>query len=217
MSINRKIKQAVVVSALTLAASVSALSYAGHSDACYPRNHNPEKKPIHANKYNADFYKVQLTAPQDPAFREMMGGEPTNMSMASLMAGEGTMFITAFKNGRTDITFDFSYLLPNAVYSLWNVIDPNYQTGEFVDAPLPDQTNRPLPVKPGRLGAPEEYGRHAFITNKCGAANFKITMYERPGKEFLLDYHANDFETTGGIKGYNVFPGALWGKFPEWD
>jgi len=34
-------------------------------------------------------------------------------------AAEGTMYVEAYEDGTTDITFSFHYLLPKSVYSLW--------------------------------------------------------------------------------------------------
>ena len=42
-----------------------------------------------------------------------------------------------------------------------------------------------------------------------------VALDHRPGKEFLLDYHA-DGHVRGGKKGVTVFPGVLWAQFPQW-
>jgi hypothetical protein len=95
------------------------------------------------------------------------------------------------------------------------VIDANYDKGTFADAPLPDESGRSFPIRPGYLGAPEGYGNHGFQANKCGSANFTIHVNGRPGAEFLLDFHSNGF--APGVKGETIFPGVLWGKFPDFD
>lgn len=178
---------------------------------CQPVIHYPMgKKPANPNSTT---YAVQLLPPQDSGFHEKMGGDMSQASMLSFHNATGTMFVVANTDGSTDITFDFYGLFPLGVYSLWNVTNPNYDTGEFSDGPLPDESGETFPVNPGFLGAPEGYGNHGFKANKCGSANFTIHMNGRPGKEFLLDFHGNGF--LPGVKGETVFPGVLWGKFPE--
>ena len=180
---------------------------------CQPLIHYP--MGMRPASPSATTYAIKLLPPQDSGFHEMMGGDMSQISMESFHNATGTMFVVANTNGSTDITFDFYGLLPLGVYSLWNVTDANYDEGTFADGPLPDESGQTFPVKPGYLGAPEGYGNHGFTANKCGSANFTIHMNGRPGTEFLLDFHGNGY--LPGVKGETVFPGVLWGKFPEFE
>lgn len=213
----KKITIPALVSALAFANGVTAdsgvedSSYVSSTRTFYQNEcqiHNPIS--VHSSKGK----KIKLLQPQDQGFRSAMGGEPSELSMNTFHAAEGTMYILEKRNGSVDITFDFHGLLPLGVYSLWNVFNPNYQNDMFSDGPLEDQSGISNDVTPGRLGAPEGYGNHGFKANKCGSANFTIKLLEHPGTEFLLDFHSNGFQP--GVKGETIFPGVLWGKFPEW-
>ena len=49
-----------------------------------------------------------------------------------------------------------------------------------------------------------------LVSDGNGRAHKVVVLNKWPGKEFLLDYHAD-----GGLsQSKGVYPGALWGKFP---
>jgi len=78
----------------------------------------------------------------------------------------------------------------HGVYTLWNVLETN----PFKDEPL------------GEFGV----GKHSVVADGSGRAHKVVVLDKWPGKEFLLDYHADGqlSQATG------VYPGALWGRFP---
>jgi hypothetical protein len=128
-------------------------------------------------------------------------------------AASGSMYIVEHPDMRTDITFKFNHLIPLGVYSLWDVTNPDPEN--FADRPLADSVTWADDVRDdGLFGGTAGMGVHAFRADQCGRAQVTVNMSDhRPGEEFLLDYHAND----GGVKGQDVFPGALWGEFPAFD
>ena len=123
-----------------------------------------------------------------------MGGIPPGMTERTFLAAEGVMTATALDEKGTRLEFEFSGLIPNGVYTLWNVLTP-----------LPDFSDDPL--------GEEGFGDHGLITDRQGRAEAVVFLNERPGEIFLLDYHA-DGELTGE-KGEVVFPGVLWARSPS--
>ena len=122
--------------------------------------------------------------------RDLKHGLPPGMTPYSFWAARGTVGLTKLPTGKVKLTFDFEGLIPYGVYTLWNVVE----TDPFKDEPL------------GEFGV----GKHAVVADGHGKAQKTVLLEKWPGKEFLLDYHAdgNLSQTTG------VYPGALWGKFP---
>jgi hypothetical protein len=176
-----------------------------------------------ANAQSTEFeiYKIDLVPPPHPEFHEKMGGWPTELTPQTFHAARGKLAIYAHRDGRTNLVFDFSGLLPYGVYTLWDVVDPNFDT--FSDRPL---SNVPIGIDPNKPqwwhdvkfdpdGGPNGFGRFGFITDQDGRARVTVNLDHRPGREFLLDYHA-DGHVRGGKKGKTVFPGVLWARFPEW-
>ncbi|MCI0528950.1 MAG: hypothetical protein L0Y56_16050, partial [Nitrospira sp.] len=102
----------------------------------------------------------------------------------------GTMGLTKLSEGKVKIEFNFEGLVPYGVYTLWNVLEIE----PFKDEPL------------GEFGA----GKHSVVADGNGKAHKVVILDKWPGKEFLLDYHADG--ELSQAKG--VYPGALWGKFP---
>jgi hypothetical protein len=125
-----------------------------------------------------------------------MGGIPPGMLPQSFMAGHGRMRVIAVDDRRTRLEFDFAGLIPNGVYTLWNVLSPK---PNFKDEPL----------------GPEGWGGNAVIADPNGRAQAVVYLEKRPGVMFLLDYHADGKLT--GKKGETVFPGALWAPFTRLD
>lgn len=138
--------------------------------------------------------KVVALYPAPEAYR--MGGLPPGMIPASFLAATGTLEATALDDRRTRLLFTFEGLIPNGVYTMWNVLEG-----------LPNFRDEPL--------GPEGFGGHGVIANRFGRAETVVLLDDRPGEIFLLDYHS-DGELTGE-KGEVVFPGALWGRFPEFE
>jgi hypothetical protein len=112
------------------------------------------------------------------------------MTAYSFWAGRGTAKLRRLDNGGAQITFDFEGLIPYGLYTLWNVLETN----PFKDEPL------------GEFGV----GKHSVVADGGGRAHKVVVLDKWPGKEFLLDYHADGqlSQATG------VYPGALWGRFP---
>jgi hypothetical protein len=120
----------------------------------------------------------------------LKNGIPPGMTPYSFWAGRGTMALTKLPDSRVRIEFDFGGLIPHGVYTLWNVLE----TQPFKDEPL------------GEFG----YGKHAVVADGNGRAHKVVILDKWPGKEFLLDYHAD-----GALsQTRSVYPGALWGRFP---
>ena len=166
-------------------------------------------------------YEIDLIPPPHPEFHDRMGGWPTEISARTFHAATGTVTIYAHSDDRTDLAFDFEGLLPFGVYTLWDVVNPNF--AEFADRPL---MNVPAGVDAtkdhwwndielDKDGGPDGFGSFGFMADNHGTAHVVVNLDHRPGKEFLLDYHA-DGHVRGGVKGKDVFPGVLWAKFPEW-
>ena len=123
--------------------------------------------------------------------RDLKKGLPVGMTEYSFWAGRGTMALTKLADSKVQIEFDFEGLIPYAVYTLWNVLE----TEPFKDEPL------------GEFG----YGKHSVVADGTGKAHKVVVLDKWPGKEFLLDYHADG--QLSQSKG--VYPGALWGRFPS--
>ena len=122
--------------------------------------------------------------------RELKKGLPPGMTAVSFWAGRGVAKLTKLPDGKVLTEFDFEGLIPYGVYTLWNVVE----TEPFKDEPYTE------------FGA----GKHAVVADGNGRAHKVVLRDSWPGKEFLLDYHADGklSQATG------VYPGALWGKFP---
>ncbi len=142
-------------------------------------------------KKSKNQYEVQLH-PAPEAYR--MGGFPPGMTKKSFLAARGSMKITFIDEKSTIIEFNFSGLIPDGVYTLWNVLKP-----------LPDFGDESL--------GPKGYGKHGVIADGNGNAHAVVYLDKRPGVMFLLDYHADG--KLAGKKGVVVFPGALWAHFPK--
>ena len=135
----------------------------------------------------------------DPAFivplfpqkeKDLKKGLPPGMTEYSFWAARGTMALTKLPDGKVQFEIDFEGLIPYGLYTLWNVLE----TEPFKDEPL------------GEFG----YGKHSVVADGAGKAHKVVTLDKWPGKEFLLDYHADG--KLSQSKG--VYPGALWGRFP---
>lgn len=157
-------------------------------------------------------HHLLLMPPPHPKFHNKMGGLPKEISERTFHAASGTCTICEFNGGRTALSFSFEHLLPYGVYTLWDVTKPNWLEGDFADRPLADI---PGDAEFDKDGGPDGFGSYGFMADQNGRAHVVVHLNHRPGKEFLLDYHA-DGHVRGGKKGEVVFPGALWAKFPEW-
>jgi hypothetical protein len=122
--------------------------------------------------------------------RDLKKGLPPSMTEYSFWAGRGTMALTKVADGKVQIAFDFEGLIPYGVYTLWNVLEIE----PFKDEPL------------GEFG----YGKHSVVADGTGKAQKLVVLDKWPGKEFLLDYHADGQLSQS----QGVYPGALWGRFP---
>jgi hypothetical protein len=122
--------------------------------------------------------------------KDLKKGVPAGMTEYSFWAARGTMALTRFADSKVRLEFDFEGLIPFGVYTLWNVLE----TEPFKDEPL------------GEFG----YGKHSVVADGTGKAHKVVVLDKWPGKEFLLDYHADG--QLSQSKG--VYPGALWGRFP---
>jgi hypothetical protein len=121
---------------------------------------------------------------------ELKKGLPPGMTAYSFWAGRGTAKLRKLTDGKVEIAFDFEGLIPYGVYTLWNVLE----TEPFKDEPL------------GEFGA----GKHSVVADGSGKAHKLVVLDKWPGKEFLLDYHADGQLSQAA----GVYPGALWGSFP---
>jgi len=121
---------------------------------------------------------------------DLKKGMPPGMTAYSFWAGRGTAKLRRLDGGKVEIVFDFAGLIPYGVYTLWNVLE----TDPFKDEPL------------GEFGA----GKHSVVADDSGRAHKAVVLDKWPGKEFLLDYHADGQLSQAA----GVYPGALWGKFP---
>ena len=121
---------------------------------------------------------------------DLKKGLPPGMTAASFWAAHGVAKLTRLPDGKVLTEFDFEGLIPYGVYTLWNVLE----TQPFKDEPYTE------------FGT----GKHAIVADGSGRAHKVVLRDSWPGKEFLLDYHADGklSQATG------VYPGALWGKFP---
>lgn len=122
--------------------------------------------------------------------KDLKKGLPPGMTEYSFWAARGTMTLTKLPDGKVRIDLNFEGLIPYGVYTLWNVLE----TEPFKDEPL------------GEFG----YGKHSVVADGNGRAQKVVMLDKWPGKEFLLDYHADG--KLSQSKG--VYPGALWGRFP---
>ena len=169
-----------------------------------------------------EVYRLDLMPPPQSGFHDRMGGWPTEISARTFHAATGTVTIYAHDNGASDLIFDIEGLLPFGVYSLWDVTNPDFDN--FADRPLmnvpegvdgtADHWWNKIAFDPD--GGPDGFGSFGFMADRHGNAYYTVSLDHRPGKEFLLDYHA-DGHIRGGAKGKVVFPGALWAKFPDWE
>lgn len=174
-----------------------------------------------ADSQQPKIYKIELIPPPHPEFHEKMGGWPKEISKRTFHAARGTLTIYAYDDNRTDLIFDFQGLLPFGVYTLWDVVNPDFE--HFKDRPLmniPEGVDSTKDhwwneIKFDENGGPEGFGSFGFVADQSGNAYVVVYLVHRPGKEFLLDYHA-DGHVRGGEKGKEVFPGVLWAKFPDW-
>jgi len=123
--------------------------------------------------------------------RDLKKGLPPGMTAATFWSARGTMALTRLADGKVKIEFDLAGLIPHGIYTLWNVLE----TEPFKDEPL------------GTFG----YGQHSVVANGSGGAHKIVIIDKWPGREFLLDYHADG--RLSQSKG--VYPGALWGQFPS--
>jgi hypothetical protein len=121
---------------------------------------------------------------------DLKKGLPPGMTAASFWAGHGVAKLTKLPDGKVQTEFDFEGLIPYGVYTLWNVVE----TEPFKDEPYT------------AFGA----GKHAIVADGSGRAHKVVLRDTWPGKEFLLDYHADGKLSQAA----GVYPGALWGKFP---
>src|SRR5215472_14942151 len=85
--------------------------------------------------------------------------------------GHGVAKITKLPDGKILTEFDFEGLIPYGVYTLWNVVE----TQPFKDEPYTE------------FGA----GKHAVVADGNGRVHKVVLRDSWPGKEFLLDYHAD--------------------------
>jgi hypothetical protein len=122
--------------------------------------------------------------------RDLKKGLPSGMTAASFWAGRGVAKLTKLPDGKVLTEFDFEGLIPYGVYTLWNVVE----TEPFKDEPYTE------------FGA----GKHAVVADGNGRVHKVVLRDTWPGKEFLLDYHADGKLSQAA----GVYPGALWGKFP---
>ena len=122
--------------------------------------------------------------------RDLKKGLPPGMTATSFWAGHGVAKLTPLPDGKVLTEFDFEGLIPYGVYTLWNVVE----TDPFKDEPYAE------------FGA----GKHALVADGNGRAHKVVLRDSWPGKEFLLDYHADGKLSQAA----GVYPGALWGKFP---
>lgn len=166
-------------------------------------------------------YRIDLIPPPHPEFHERMGGWPTQISKRTFHAAVGTLTIYAHEGGRTILIFDMEGLLPYGVYTFWDVTNPDFE--KFADRPLANVPSGADPkahwwndVQFDKDGGPGGFGLFGFMADRRGTAHVVVELDHRPGKEFLLDYHA-DGHVRGGVKGRDVFPGVLWARFPAWD
>jgi hypothetical protein len=122
--------------------------------------------------------------------RDLKKGLPPGMTAATFWSARGTMALTKLANGKVKVELDLAGLIPHGIYTLWNVLE----TEPFKDEPL------------GTFG----YGQHSVVADASGRAQKVVIIDKWPGREFLLDYHADG--KLSQSKG--VYPGALWGQFP---
>ena len=103
--------------------------------------------------------------------RDLKKGLPPGMTAVSFWAGRGVAKLTKLPDGKVLTEFDFEGLIPYGVYTLWNVLE----TDPFKDEPYTE------------FGA----GKHTVVADGNGRAHKVVLRDSWPGKEFLLDYHAD--------------------------
>ncbi len=123
---------------------------------------------------------------------DLKKGVPAGMTAASFKAGHGSLVLTRLPGGKVKAKFYFSGLIPNGVYSLWNV----FQTHPWKDEPFG-----------GKFGS----GIHSVVADAHGFARKTVVLDKWPGIAFSLDYHADG--KLSQSKG--AYPGALWGDIPS--
>ena len=121
---------------------------------------------------------------------DLKKGLPPGMTAYTFWAAHGTAKLTKQSDGKVVTEFDFDGLIPYGVYTLWNVVESQ----PFKDEPYTE------------FGA----GKHSIVADERGHAHKVVVRDGWPGKEFLLDYHADGKLSQAS----GVYPGALWGKFP---
>ena len=121
---------------------------------------------------------------------DLKKGLPPGVTAYTFWAAHGTAKLTKQSDGKVVTEFDFDGLIPYGVYTLWNVVE----TQPFKDEPYTE------------FGA----GKHSIVADERGHAHKVVVRDGWPGKEFLLDYHADGKLSQAS----GVYPGALWGKFP---
>lgn len=122
--------------------------------------------------------------------KDLKKGLPPGMTEYSFWTARGTLTLTKLDDGKVQVGLDFEGLIPYGLYTLWNVLE----TEPFKDEPL------------GEFG----YGKHSVVADGAGKAHKVVILDKWPGKEFLLDYHADGKLSQSR----GVYPGALWGRFP---
>ena len=125
-------------------------------------------------------FKVELF-PAPDAYR--MGGFPPGMTRQSFTAAHGSVVITLLDKKRTKLEFDFAGLIPNGVYTMWNVLTPK---PEFSDEPL----------------GPTGYGKHGVIADDTGGTQrLKLKLDDlHDGIVKKSDYYVScaDFTSSNG-------------------
>lgn len=123
---------------------------------------------------------------------DLKKGVPAGMTAASFKAAHGSLALTKLPGGKVKAEFYFSGLIPNGVYSLWNV----FQTHPWKDEPFG-----------GKFGT----GIHSVVADNHGFAHKSVTLDKWPGIAFSLDYHSDGKLSQSR----GAYPGALWGDIPS--
>jgi len=93
---------------------------------------------------------------------DLKKGLPPGMTAATFWAGHGVAKLTKLPDGKVLTEFDFEGLIPNGVYTLWNVVE----TEPFKDEPYT------------AFGA----GKHAIVADGSGRARKVVLRDTWPGK-----------------------------------
>ena len=136
-------------------------------------------------------YIVELKPPKYTFVKNMKGIIPC-ISRNVRLAARGIMKVIPVDESRTRIIFTFAGLLPNSVYSFWNV----KKMVPFVSEPL---------LKRGFNG---------IITDRDGKAFTDIKVNKPLGIKFMLNLHVDD-DVSSNRKGKEVFPAILEGAFSK--